>query len=271
MYQYRYDDASATFGSLKSANQEQNTMLKVIAPMSLFCFSFSALALVPPDYQEPPSDFTAEVEAGLQLNTGNTESSSFNGRTQLIYDTKQTKQEATLKAYFASEKSQTTSEKYELQLQSNYKLTKGYIYGRGDFTWDQFGSYTQISTISSGYGFNAINSDKTKLSLEVGPGYRFNQPAESVVEPNPDAEKEIILRTAAKFSQKLQEYSSLNADLTAEMGENNTLTLDMNYKNLVFQDWAFKIGVNIKYTEIVPEGSQQIDTITTFNLLYTFR
>lgn len=239
--------------------------------MSLFCFSFSALALVPPDYQEPPSDFTAEVEAGLQLNTGNTESSSFNGRTQLIYDTKQTKQEATLKAYFASEKSQTTSEKYELQLQSNYKLTKGYIYGRGDFTWDQFGSYTQISTISSGYGFNAINSDKTKLSLEVGPGYRFNQPAESVVEPNPDAEKEIILRTAAKFSQKLQEYSSLNADLTAEMGENNTLTLDMNYKNLVFQDWAFKIGVNIKYTEIVPEGSQQIDTITTFNLLYTFR
>lgn len=56
------------------------------------------------------------------------------------------------------------------------------------------------------------------------------------------------------------------------MGENNnTLTLDMNYKNLVFQDWAFKIGMNIKYTEVVPEGSQQTDTITTFNLLYTFR
>lgn len=79
-------------------------MLKVIAPIFLFSLSFPALALVPPDYQEPPSDFTAEIEAGLQLNTGNTESSSFNGRTQLIYDTKQTKQEATLKAYFASEK-----------------------------------------------------------------------------------------------------------------------------------------------------------------------
>lgn len=246
-------------------------MLKVIAPISLFFLSFPALALVPPDYQEPPSDFTAEIEAGLQLNTGNTESSSFNGRTQLIYDTKQTKQEATLKAYFASEKSQTTSEKYELQLQSNYKLTKGYVFGRGDFTWDQFGSYTQISTLSSGYGFNAISSYKTKLSLEFGPGYRYNLPAESITIPSPDAEKDVILRTAAKFSQKLQEYSSLNADLTAEVGENNTLTLDMNYKNLVFQDWAFKIGMNIKYTEVVPEGSQPMDTITTFNLLYTFR
>ncbi|MGL4712927.1 MAG: DUF481 domain-containing protein, partial [Shewanella sp.] len=208
----------------------------------------------------------------LQLNTGNTESSSFNGRTQLIYDTEKTKQEATLKAYFASEKTQTTSEKYELQLQSNYKLTKGYIFGRGDFTWDQFGSYTQIYTISSGYGFNAISNYKTKLSFELGPGYRYNLPAVSVDIPNPDAEKDVILRTAAKFSQKLQEYSSLNADLTAEVGKNNnTLTLDMNYKNLVFQDWAFKIGVNIKYTEVVPEGSQPMDTITTFNLLYTFR
>ncbi|HAY96024.1 DUF481 domain-containing protein, partial [Shewanella sp.] len=30
-------------------------------------------------------------------------------------------------------------------------------------------------------------------------------------------------------------------------------------------------GMNIKYTEVVPEGSQPMDTITTFNLLYTFR
>ncbi|MGL4746832.1 MAG: DUF481 domain-containing protein [Shewanella sp.] len=247
-------------------------MLKFIAPSSLFLISFQSVALVPPDYQEPANDFTAEVEAGLQLNKGNTESSSFNGRTQLIFDTKQTKQEAVLKAYFASEKNQTTSEKYELQLQSNYKLDRGYIFARGDFTWDQFGSYTKISTFSIGYGFNAINSYRTKLSLEVGPGYRYNLPSESPIQSDPEAEKDVILRTAAKVSQKLQEYTSINADLTAEVGDkNNTLTLDMNYKNLIFQDWAFKIGVNIKYTEEVPEDSKHTDTITTFNLLYTFR
>ncbi|MGL4939322.1 MAG: DUF481 domain-containing protein, partial [Shewanella sp.] len=61
-------------------------MLKFIAPSSLFLISFQSVALVPPDYQEPANDFTAEVEAGLQLNKGNTESSSFNGRTQLIFD-----------------------------------------------------------------------------------------------------------------------------------------------------------------------------------------
>jgi putative salt-induced outer membrane protein len=45
----------------------------------------------------------------------------------------------------------------------------------------------------------------------------------------------------------------------------------MGYKNTLFQDWAFKVGFYVKYTEIVPEGSQQTDTITTFNLLYTFQ
>ncbi|MGL5360473.1 MAG: DUF481 domain-containing protein [Shewanella sp.] len=247
-------------------------MLKAFVSVSLFLLSFSAAALVPPDYQEPPSGFTAELEAGLQLNTGNTESGNFNGRAQLIFDTQRTTQEAILKAYFASEQKKTTSEKYDLQLQSNYKLPQGYIFGRGDFTWDQFSSYTRITTVSTGYGFNAISSYRTKLSFEFGPGYRYNLPAASDTQLHADAERDIILRTAAKISQRLQEYTSLNADLTAEMGEyNNTLTLDMNYKNLLFQDWAFKIGMNIKYTAEVPEGSRRTDTITTFNLLYTFR
>lgn len=249
-------------------------MFKTIAAL-LLTFPITAWALVPPDYQEPPSDFTAEIEAGFQLNTGNTESSSFNGRTKLVYDTVQTKQEATFKAYFAADDEKTTSEKYDIQLQSNYKLNSdwgGYVFGRGDFTSDRFGSYTQISTLSSGYGFDAISNLNTSLSLEVGPGYRYNMPIETEFEPDPEANADIIIRTAIKFEQKLQEYTTLNADLTAEAGEDNsTLTLDMNYKNTLFHDWAFKIGINIKYTDIVPEGTKQTDTITTFNLLYTFQ
>ncbi|WP_394147630.1 YdiY family protein [Shewanella atlantica] len=253
-------------------------MFRAIAALFL-TLPMSALALVPPDYQEPPSDFTAEVEAGFQLNTGNTDSTSFNGRTKLVYDTKKMKQEGTVKAYFAADDEKTTSEKYDIQIQSSYKLDNdtaylggGYVFGRGDFTIDRFGSYTQISTVSTGYGFDAISDHSTKLSLEVGPGYRYNMPIETDAEPDPEANRDVILRTAIKFEQKLQEYTSLNADLTAEAGEDNsTLTLDMNYKNTLFQDWAFKIGVNVKYTDVVPEGTKQTDTITTFNLLYTFQ
>ncbi|MBB1269717.1 DUF481 domain-containing protein [Shewanella sp. SR44-3] len=231
-----------------------------------------AWALVPPDYQDPPSDFTAEVEAGLQLNTGNNESKNFNGRTYLTYDSPKTRQEGTFKVFYSADGSETTSEKYDLFLQSSYKLNRGYVFGRGEFTWDDFGSFTEITTLSTGYGFDLIKSYKTKLSLEAGPGYRYDMPKATVSEPIPVANREVILRTAARYSVKLQEYTSLNADITAETGlDNNTLTLDLSYKNTFLQDWAFKIGMNIRYTQDVPEDSLSTDTTTTFNLLYTFQ
>ncbi|MCF1437938.1 MAG: DUF481 domain-containing protein, partial [Shewanella sp.] len=129
-----------------------------------------------------------------------------------------------------------------------------------------------IMTVSSGYGFNAIATSKTKLSLEVGPGYRYNLPFGSDPAIEPIAEQDVILRTSAKLEQKIHEYTHFSADLVTEVGENNnTVALDLAYKNTVFQNWAFKVGFNVKYTQVVPEGTKQTDTISTFNLLYTFQ
>ena len=83
-------------------------MFRVLTAL-LLSVPMSAWALVPPDYQEPPSDFIAEIEAGLQINRGNTESSSFNGRTKLVYDTKQFKQEGTIKLYYSADADRTTA------------------------------------------------------------------------------------------------------------------------------------------------------------------
>ncbi|WP_394496959.1 DUF481 domain-containing protein [Shewanella sp. ENK2] len=247
-------------------------MKKVVMLTSTLLASTPVWALVPPDYKEPPSDFNAEIEAGMQLNTGNNKSQNFNGRTYLNYDTEKARQELTFKVYYAADDESTTAEKYDVYAQSSYKLDSGYIFGRGEFTWDDFGSYTKLMTISSGYGFDIISNYQTKLSLEVGPGFRYDLPKATDSDLNPDANQDIILRTAAKYSVKLQEYTSLNADLTSEVGEdNNTLTLDLSYKNTFLQDWAFKIGVNVRYTAVVPEDSVKTDTITTFNLLYTFQ
>ncbi|MCL1078519.1 DUF481 domain-containing protein [Parashewanella spongiae] len=238
---------------------------------SFVCFSGSTFAIVPTLYQDPEQHFTAEIEVGFQLNTGNNSATSFNGRTNLVYDTNSAKQEVTVRGFFASDSERTTSEKYELNLQSNYKLSSGYVFAQSDYVRDRYGSYTKLATISSGYGFDAIDTKKAKLSLELSPGYRYNLPIETDVVPVPQSNTDTILRTAARFSYKMHEYTSFTADLTAENGaENNTLTLDTSYKNLMFKDWAFKVGINIKYTDVVPEGSKRTDTVTTFNLLYTF-
>ncbi|NKF49460.1 DUF481 domain-containing protein [Shewanella sp. WXL01] len=247
-------------------------MNKLCYLTALVLFPSSAWALVPPDYKEPPSDIYAEIEAGLQVNSGNNSTQNFNGRTHITYDTEKAKQEATFKAYYAADDGSSTAEKFDLYLQSNYKFDDAYLYGRGELTWDKFGSFTRISTISTGYGFDVISDSKHTLSLEMGPGYRYDIPIATESEPDPSANSNVILRSAAKYSLKLQEYTSFNADFTAEAGkDNSTLTLDLSYKNTFIQDWAFKVGMNFKYNTTVPTDTKQLDTITTFNLLYTYQ
>ena len=247
-------------------------MKKVLTACSLLFISHSAWAIVPPTYQAPPSNFTAEVEAGLQLNSGNNETKNFNSRSFLTYDTEKARQEATIKVYYAADGSKSTAKKYDLYLQSNYKLNRGYVFGRGELTWNEFGSYTRISTFSVGYGFDLIKNNKTKLSLEFGPGYRADLAKVSEDDLDPQTNHDFMFRSAAKYAYRIQEFTTLNADVTAETGlDNNTLTADLSYRNTFIQDWAFKVGMNIRYTEIVPTGSLRTDTVTTFNLLYSFK
>ncbi|GLP95729.1 DUF481 domain-containing protein [Paraferrimonas sedimenticola] len=232
-----------------------------------------AWAIVPPEYQDPSNPFSAEVEMGLQLTTGNTVANSFNGRTKVIYDTLNAKQEGNFRAYFASDSEKITAQQYQLQFQSDRKFADGdYLYGRGDLTWDEFGSFTRQYIFSTGYGFDVLQNSRSKLSFEAGPGYRLSLPQVSADVPKPEDEREVIARGAAKFEHKLQEYTTFNADLVSEVGEKNTVTtLDLSYKNLFFKDWALKVGLFIKHNRVVPEGSKNTDTITTVNLLYTFQ
>ncbi|GLS83299.1 DUF481 domain-containing protein [Paraferrimonas haliotis] len=246
--------------------------MKLRCLLPLILVATPAWAIVPPEYEDPETPFSAEVEFGLQVTSGNTTASSVNGRTKLIYETDDNKQEGNLRAYFASDSEKTTAEQYQVQFQSDHKFSDGdYLYGRGDLSWDTFGSFTKQYIVSTGYGFDAIKTRKSKLSFEAGPGYRYSLPNVSTEVPDPHPTREIIFRAASKFEQKLQQYTTLNADLTTEVGQENTVTtLDLSYKNLFFRDWALKVGLFVRHNKVVPADSKRTDTVTTINLLYTF-
>ncbi|SHH96378.1 DUF481 domain-containing protein [Ferrimonas marina] len=234
-----------------------------------------AFALVPPDYKEPTTDFTAELELGLQYNSGNTESSSFNSRGRLIYDMENARHDTTLRGYFASDNETTSAEQYQVQYQLDYKLEgTRYVFGRADMLWDRFGSYVQQHIASVGYGYNPVDRKHTKWTLEGGVGYRYNEANLSNTEdPDQNAtDDEAIVRIASKLEHRLQEYTSFNADATIETGSLNTVAnLNLSYRNQLWADLALKIGMDIKYTDVIPEGTEHTDVISTVNLLYTFR
>ncbi|TKB51389.1 DUF481 domain-containing protein [Ferrimonas sediminicola] len=242
-------------------------------PLPLLLVAPQALALVPPEYKEPEDRLDAEVELGLQFTSGNSESSNFNGRGKLVYDADAAKHETVLKAYFASDNQSTTAEQYTLEYQLDYKLGgSNYIYGRSELLWDKFGSFTRQQIYSAGYGSTLVDRRHTKLSLEVGGGYRYNEP--NLTDADQGGRRstdEGIARFSGKFSQRLHEYTTFNTEGAVETGNRNTVaTLKMSIRNQLWADLALKIGTDLKFTDRVPENSERTDIISTVNLLYTF-
>lgn len=231
------------------------------------------MALVPPNYTEPEDPFNAEIELGMQYTSGNTDSSNFNSRSKLNYDVSKYHHETVLKAYFASDSKDTTAEQYAVQYQLDYDLRGSkYIYGRGELNWDRFGSFTQKQSYSFGYGYSPIDRRHTKLSLEVGAGYRYNKPnTDDSTEESQSAKDEGIVRMASKFEQRLHEYTTFNLDGAVESGNRNTIaTLKASLRNHLWANLALKIGIDVEYTDKVPESTEQTDIISTVNLLYKF-
>ncbi|QIZ78659.1 DUF481 domain-containing protein [Ferrimonas lipolytica] len=240
---------------------------------SALFLSAPAMALVPPNYSDPEKNLSSEIELGMQYTSGNSDTSNFNSRVKAIYDGDAARHEWGVWGYFASDEDETSAEQYQFQYQLDYKLAGSeYIYGRGDLKWDRFGSYTRKHTFSSGYGWTPYETKDSELILEVGLGYRYNKVSVSE-ESDDDLNKkdEAIFRTAAKWEHKLQEYTTFTADATIETGDVNTVAdLKLAYRNQFWADLALKFGVDITYTDKVPEDSEKTDVISTVNLIYSF-
>ncbi|WP_051201967.1 DUF481 domain-containing protein [Ferrimonas senticii] len=239
---------------------------------STLLVSAPALAIVPPNYSEPEEPFAAEVEFGMQYTSGNSDSNSFNSRVKMVYDGDNARHETGLRGYFASDDESTSAEQYQALYQLDYKLENDrYVFGRSELKWDRFGSYTDQHTFSSGYGWTQYETSSTELTLELGGGYRYNR---ANLEEGSDEEpstSEGIFRAAAKFEHQLHEYTTFTADATVESGNVNTVAdLKLAYRNHFWADLALKFGVDISYTDNVPDGTKNTDVISTVNLLYSF-
>ncbi|WP_298442074.1 DUF481 domain-containing protein [uncultured Ferrimonas sp.] len=245
-------------------------MRALIIPTLLLCTP--AWALVPPNYNEPKRKLSSEIELGMQYTSGNSETSNFNSRIKAVYDGDGARHEVGLRGYFASDDGDSSAEQYQALYQLDYKLpATQYIFGRGEFKWDRFGSFSRQHTLSSGYGRTPYETKDSKLSLEAGLGYRYNYANlddDSLDDPSSD---EGIFRIASKWRHQLQEYTVVTADASVETGNLNTVAeLKLAYRNQFWADLALKFGIDFSYTDDVPEDSKNTDVISTVNLLYSF-
>ncbi len=173
----------------------------------------------------------------------------------------------------------TTANRYDAGASVGYKLDpRSYIVSAARYEHDNFGANLWQATVSVGYGYIALKTQRTELSFEIGPGYKRYRRADRSLFLNgasttqqQDPEGEAIVRGLINYKYRLTANTSFENTFLTEAGSRNKyyqddagLSVDMTKKV------ALKVGFQVRYNSDTLPGIKNTDTLTTTNLVYNF-
>lgn len=226
--------------------------------------------------------WTGSGELGLAVTSGNAKSENVNGKLVFINEDDQWKHSAALSVLRAKgevvgdfdgdgrpERSrQLTANRYDVALSSAYKMTPRTSWVTAlRYENDDFAPSESQATFSIGHGYQWIDSNVTKLRTEIGPGYRHAKDAGSGATQN-----DFIVRGGLDFSQILTDNTKLFNTLLLESGSDNTfIKNEFGVAVAMNATLALKAGLQARHNTEVAPTIKKTDTLTTLNLVYSFK
>jgi len=217
--------------------------------------------------------WSGDVEAGLNLTSGNTDETSINSRADVTRDWADWRQNVVLQQRYTEQDDQRTAERYQATSQLDYKFTDhDYVFLRGRYDDDSFSGYEFQASASGGYGRRVWEESESFLDTSIGAGYRYSR----FDVPDADEGKrreEPIGRLAANFRYKITPTSSFRQELESEVGMDDGESLSKSKTSLqanLMGSLAMRLSYTVERDSNPPEGVRNTDTITNITLLYDF-
>lgn len=231
--------------------------------------------------------WTGKGEVGAALSTANTgaKNTTFTAKIDLAAEVEKWKHAFGGSTLYTSSKAEasasdpnpddkTSAKRWEVHEQSDYKFTdRMFWFGAVRHEDDDIGSFEHQSAVTTGVGYKVFDSDATKLSAQVGVGYkRFKQRSAL------DNESDAIATGLVNLTQVLTSTTQLIDKLSVESGSSNTLVQnDLAVQVKMTDVLAMSAGYQIRYnTQPGPRtfGSGEYahtDRLLTLNLVYEFK
>lgn len=214
--------------------------------------------------------WSGDAELGYVSTNGNTKTQTINAKMDATRDNTHWRHNAKLNALNTSEEETTSAEKYTGDWKTDFKLdTANFLFVSLNYEDDRFSGFDYQSTLAAGYGRHLIETDKTSLEVEAGPGYRYSKLKVEV--DGEDAEDEAILKLAGKYRYKFTKTSQFMQDLVFDVGSDSTVTKSVTaVKAQIVGELAMKASYTVKHTSEVPLDTDKTDSETALTLVYSF-
>lgn len=160
----------------------------------------------------------------------------------------------------------TTRERYLIGYQPNYKFgERAYAYGVAQYESDRFLGYYDRVTLSSGFGYSAIKTQRMQLDLEVGPGYRLT------AFTNDDTQSSLVGRGSFDFRYQFVPGLSLQQQASAYLEKfNSTVGATTSLNAKLLGPLSAQLSYNVQFESQPPAGRKNTDTVSRASLVYTF-
>ncbi|MGF1753062.1 DUF481 domain-containing protein [Vibrio makurazakiensis] len=231
---------------------------------------------IAPEISQAPNPLSSEVEFGYQSHTGNSDSRSLNARLNGEYTAGRHRTNAEWKYYNLYKDGEEDKRQSTYSAQSDYKLSpKTYLYGSFKGVDSRYSAYFKDYTISSGLGYQFVNTERFILELELGPGFRYQEPNLDEIDDDdiifPEIVQEGIFRGNLNTSWQALPNLKFNADMTLVSGKSNLrMDTELEAVNDITENIALKISYSRQYHDKVPEGLEKSDNILSANILFQF-
>lgn len=261
-------------------------MNKFTMAFVLVCASAGAAA------QTEEKPLAADVELGLLMTSGNTDSTAFTSKLRVQQELTRWRTDYVLEALYKQdqidvvtdgvtiEESRVTAEKYFASAQSDYKLDSEQrgLFIFGSYEVDKFSGYDYQASIAAGYSDRLFNTPNAFLDYSIGPGWSFNRTepvlddAGTVVQPA-ETEESAMVRVSAHYQYNFSENAKFSqkfaSDMALESGANTKSKAETALTTNITQAFAMKASITVTHNTEVPPDRHSTDTHSAITLVYS--
>jgi putative salt-induced outer membrane protein YdiY len=223
--------------------------------------------------------WAGDVELGLVLSSGNTESTAIRANAELQHEMKDFRNKYLIQTLFQrnsqfdrennSKTSNTTGQRLNLVGQSNYKFYRSEfsIFGRGAYLNDRFGAFREQASVAAGSAMRIYEEGDNYWDIETGPGFAHQETADG------DRSTGVIWYAATNLDYQLNEHNSFRQSLEWSVsldGKNSSWQSRSAFTSQVSGQLSMRLGFLVKYDSSPGEFRAKTDTETSATLVYSF-
>lgn len=228
------------------------------------------------------ADWAGSGQLGIVQAHGNSNSTSANAKIDAADELEMWKHTFGFNALYSENDQITSGNRWDTAWQSDYKLTeKSFWFGGLRYEDDKYGSFSYQAAATTGLGYKFYDTDITKLSVQVGGGYKRSLPQTLVKDPNSgevidridgEVSGRGVVTSTVNFEHVLTPNTKVLNKFLVEAASDNTfmqnnLALQVSMSNRL----ALSVGYELRENTSPPSDQHRLDTLTTLNLVYKYQ